>query len=68
MLDLEVQIRPLAGALTPSIMELVSQLCEPDPKRRGHPKNIGSLVPQHNLERFISAFNVLASKAELNII
>jgi len=70
MLDLEAQIQPLAGALTPSIMALVSQLCEPDPKRRGDPKNIDSLslVPQHSLERFVSAFNILASKAELNII
>jgi serine/threonine protein kinase len=68
LLDLEAQIRPLAGALTPSIMELVFQLCEPDPKRRGHRRNIGSLVPQHSLERFISALDLLAHKAELKMI
>jgi eukaryotic-like serine/threonine-protein kinase len=67
LLDLESEIQPLASKLTPSIIELVSHLCEPDPKLRGDPKNIGSRVPQYSLERFISRFNLLAQKAEYNI-
>jgi len=68
LLDLETRIEAVAGNLTSQIVETVSQLCEPDPARRGDPKNIGTLVPQHNMERFVSQINLLASKAELHIL
>ncbi len=40
------------------------QLCHPDPKRRGHPKNIESISSSMSVERFISKFNYLATLAE----
>jgi serine/threonine protein kinase len=48
------------------IMEVLRWLCEPDPKRRGHPTDLG--ISQFNLERVISAFDLLATKAEYQVI
>jgi serine/threonine protein kinase len=48
------------------VTEMVRHLCEPDPRLRGHPHDRrGS---QFNLERFISTFNFLATKAELGLL
>jgi eukaryotic-like serine/threonine-protein kinase len=44
---------------------LVKYLCEPDPSLRGHPLNRRGLTPSLSLERFVSKFNLLASRAEL---
>ena len=42
--------------------QAVRQLCEPDPHLRGHPRsNPGN---RYSLERYISLFNLLASRAE----
>ncbi|MBI5396591.1 MAG: protein kinase [Verrucomicrobia bacterium] len=50
----------------PRIIEILRYLCEPDPKRRGHlDSEAGN---QFNLERTISAFNLLAKKAELGML
>jgi len=68
LVDLDTQLWTIAGKLTPNIIEIVTQLCEPDPARRGDPQNIGTLVPQHNLERFVSRLNLLARKAELDLL
>jgi eukaryotic-like serine/threonine-protein kinase len=43
------------------------QLCHPDPKRRGHPKNINNIGNPMSVERYISQFDYLASFAELNL-
>lgn len=47
------------------LIEIVSQLCTPDPRLRGHPKNRHN---QHSMERYISKLNLLARKAELGIL
>lgn len=60
--DLEKSIEKIAGLLTPDIMEIVLQLCEPDPKRRGHPQD--RVGQPYNLERYISRLDLLARKAE----
>lgn len=44
----------------------VSQLCEPDPVRRGHPLN--RRTRQFSFERYISLFDRLARKAELRLL
>jgi serine/threonine protein kinase len=46
------------------IAQIVRELCEPDPLRRGHPKN-RSGVPgnEYSLERFITRFDLLARRA-----
>jgi len=47
---------------------MVRQLCEPDPDLRGHPLNLAALGGnKQSLERYISAFNLLASRAELGM-
>ena len=67
LLDLEVLIHPISGQLTPGIIQIVSQLCEPDPSRRGDPKTIGTLTSQYSLERYVSRLNILARKAEFHL-
>ena len=52
-------------AVRPQVMEMIRWLCEPDPKRRGHPTDLDR--SQFNLERIISAFNVLATKVEYGL-
>jgi len=41
----------------------VTQLCNPDPARRGHPRNRAIRNP-YGLERYVSRFNLLAVKSE----
>jgi len=48
------------------ILEILRWLCDPDPKRRGHPTDLGR--SQFNLERIISAFDLLASRAEVGLL
>jgi len=43
------------------------QLCHPDVKRRGHPKEIGSTTSSMSVERFISQFDRLASTSEIKL-
>lgn len=46
-------------------ISLVRCLIEPDPARRGHPLNLaGRSGGKYGLQRFVSAFNLLATKAE----
>jgi serine/threonine protein kinase len=44
---------------------MVSQLCDPDPLRRGHPNNLGG--NRFCLERYISILNLLAYEAEIRL-
>lgn len=48
------------------IIEILRWLCAPDPKHRGHPSD--QHISQFNLERIISALNLLATKAEYEIL
>jgi eukaryotic-like serine/threonine-protein kinase len=54
------------GSFRGSLMEMVKQLCDPDPDRRGHPLNRGS--SRFSLERYISKLNLLAFRAETQLI
>ena len=48
---------------TDDVTSLVRQLCDPDPRERGHPKNkIAST--KYSLERYVSTFDLLAKRAE----
>jgi eukaryotic-like serine/threonine-protein kinase len=52
------------------IVEIVRTLCDPDPRRRGHPINQAagnSMVHRYSLERYVSELNVLATRAEMNL-
>jgi eukaryotic-like serine/threonine-protein kinase len=46
------------------LTEMVKQLCEPDPSKRGDPINRHSDQTQHSLERYVSLLDFLAFKAE----
>lgn len=50
------------------LVALIRMLCYPDPKIRGHKKNIIEGQNNYRLERIVTAFNVLATKAEYSII
>lgn len=45
----------------------IRMLCYPDPKNRGHHKNINGNGNSFNMERFVEAFNLMARKAEINL-
>lgn len=42
-------------------------LCYPDPRKRGHYKNILELGNNFQIELFVEIFNLLARRAELKI-
>ena len=50
------------------ITEVVEQLCNPDPQRRGHPKNLQSIGDKYSLERYVSIFDLLAKRAEYSLV
>jgi serine/threonine protein kinase len=55
----------LPHKLSNEVTEVIRQLCDPDPELRGHPmmRTRGPLT----LERYVTKFNVLATKAERGI-
>lgn len=48
-------------------IEAIRMLCFPDPRSRGHYKNIKEAGNNFQLERFVEIFNLLARKAEYRI-
>jgi serine/threonine protein kinase len=50
------------------LREAVSQLCDPEPSRRGHPSNRRGPSNPHSLERYISLFSLLAQRAAIGIL
>ena len=63
--DLEHELRPIAGNLTDEIIEIARQLCDPDPTKRGDPSWRNSVVPNYDVQRYISKFDLLSRKAAL---
>lgn len=49
------------------LIKILNMLCYPDPRLRGHTKNIVNGKNNFRLERVVTAINVLAKKAEFNI-
>lgn len=49
------------------ISESILQLCHPDPTKRGHPRSIVSSGNPYSLERYVSIFGNLASRAEYSL-
>ena len=45
----------------------VRMLCYPDPRNRGHHKNVNGNGNSFNMERFVESFNLMARKAEINL-
>ena len=66
---MESVIACIPHEIQPEISAIVRYLCEPDPTLRGHPQNRRNPLGSHySLERFVSAFDLLARKAEFKII
>lgn len=62
MLDeLAAEVDPLVRE---ELLSLTGYLLDPDPLRRAHPRNRAGAGANYGLERFISRFDVLATKAE----
>jgi len=45
--------------LREDLTALVSQLCDPRPNKRGHPKTVASRTDNYDLERFVARFDLL---------
>ena len=54
------------ASMSEDLTTVVSQLCNPDPSKRGHPRNHAAHNP-FGLERYISLFNRLAVKTEIEM-
>jgi len=48
------------------VTALVAQLCDPDPRLRGHPLTRASKGNPYSLERYVTAFDLLARQAEIS--
>ena len=48
------------------LTQMVQQLCEPDPSRRGHPSDRKGL--QFSMQRYVSKLNCLAYQAEIELM
>jgi hypothetical protein len=53
----------LGPTIAPDVVKIVRELCEPDPKLRGYPGQLASSTTQFSMERYITRFDVLASRA-----
>ncbi len=63
--DLRADMLPITKNLTDDIIIMVREMCEPDPKLRGHPKDIKMVHGnQYSLIRYVSKLDLLAKKAE----
>ncbi len=49
------------------LLTFVSELCEPDPTKRGHPANRNNKNNQYSLERYVSRFDNMAKRLEYSI-
>ena len=51
-----------------TIINMIQSLCAPDPRKRGHKKNIAHGLPQYSFERFITELDQLDKKAKFKLI
>ncbi len=50
------------------LTDMVRQLCDPDPARRGHPRSHQEIGSPYRLERYISKLDRLAKTAEFRLV
>jgi eukaryotic-like serine/threonine-protein kinase len=58
----------LPPAYSADVEQIIRHLCEPDPTLRGHPMNRQGHLNHYGLERFVSGFDLLARRAEYNMV
>lgn len=61
--DIKHQIKE--DEIRDKIILIIRHLCNPDPTKRGHPKNFQEITSNYNLERFVSMFDDMAKNFEL---
>ena len=67
--DLREDVKRKAGELTSEIIRMVNELCDPDPRLRGHPKDrLAAHGQQYSFERYVSKLNLLARRAEYGLV
>ncbi len=49
------------------VIDTIKMLSNPDPRKRGHTKNVNGKGNNFQLERFVEIFNLLATRAEYNL-
>ena len=64
-IDFANSLRPDLRKELPTIFR---QLCDPDPKLRGHPADRASIGNSYSLQRYEGKFSTLAGKAEFKLI
>lgn len=52
-------------AVREELTRCIAQLCEPDPSLRGHPEERGLGDNRYSVQRFVSLFDLLATRCEL---
>jgi len=67
IIDLNARVEKIAPNFSGDIIEIVKQLCDPDPTKRGDPKWKHSIVPKYDLQRYISKLDLLCKKAEVKL-
>jgi len=66
---LRASVEEIAGDLTDQIIMIAEQLCDPDPRKRGDPRaGAAKYRKQHDVQAYVSRFNILARRAELRMI
>ena len=58
----------LLPPLDKELSAIFRQLCDPDPKLRGHPADHASVGNSYSLQRYVGKFDTLARKAEHKLI
>ncbi len=57
----------LPGPYREKLLDVVRQLCEPNPENRGDPTNRGRGMNPFDLQRYVTALDVMARRAEYSI-
>jgi len=50
------------------VVQIARELCEPDPRRRGNPRIFGTVIPQWDVQTYITRFDLLARRAERRLV
>jgi hypothetical protein len=64
LLNIEKDFPPVFKS---ELVRIVQELCEPEPTRRGHPKERRGIPAQFSLKRYVSRFDFLLKRAELGL-
>lgn len=59
---------PMNASYQSDVRLIAKQLCDPDPKLRGHPTNLRQRGNQYSLHRYISWFDLLARRTEVGMV